>query len=278
MIAIVLALICAFSYGVADFWGGLATRRGSIWKVLPIIVAAGILTLSLAVPFLGATFSQAAILAGIGAGLSGTVGYIFLMYGLALGPMSVVAPISAVMGSIIPFAVGLLRGETLSTIGFIGAGLALVSIVLVSRSTADATHPVTAKAVIVAIIAGLGIAGYFLGISGGPDDSGLAPVIVGRLVTGGIFIVVAIAKWKTIRDEAIDYKLALASGSLDVVGGASFMLATRAGDLVLVAVLAALYPAFTVLLARFVLHERMERHQLIGLLGAGAAVVLLATS
>jgi len=278
MIAIVLALICAFSYGVADFWGGLATRRGSIWKVLPIIVAAGILTLSLAVPFLGATFSQGAVLAGIGAGLSGTVGYIFLMYGLALGPMSVVAPISAVMGSIIPFAVGLLRGETLSTIGFIGAGLALVSIVLVSRSTADATHPVTAKAVIVAIIAGLGIAGYFLGISGGPDDSGLAPVIVGRLVTGGIFIVVAIAKWKTIRDEAIDYKLALASGSLDVVGGASFMLATRSGDLVLVAVLAALYPAFTVLLARFILHERMERHQLIGLIGAGAAVVLLATS
>jgi hypothetical protein len=71
MIAIVLALICAFSYGVADFWGGLATRRGSIWKVLPIIVAAGILTLSLAVPFLGATFSQGAVLAGIGAGLSG---------------------------------------------------------------------------------------------------------------------------------------------------------------------------------------------------------------
>jgi drug/metabolite transporter (DMT)-like permease len=278
MAAIILALMCAFSYGVADFWGGLATRRGSIWKVLPIIVAAGILTLLIALPFLGATFSRSAILAGIAAGLSGTVGYIFLMYGLALGPMSVVAPISAVMGSIIPFAVGLLRGETLSTLGFIGAGLALVSIVLVSRSTADATHPVTAKAVIVAIIAGLGIAGYFLGISGGPDDSGLAPVIVGRLVTGGIFIVIAIAKWKTIREGAIDYKLAIASGSLDVVGGATFMLATRAGDLVLVAVVAALYPAFTVLLARFILHERMERHQLIGLLSAGAAVALLASS
>lgn len=278
MAAIVLALMCAVSYGVADFWGGLATRRGSIWKVLPIIVAAGILTLILAVPFLGASFSQAAILAGVAAGLSGTIGYIFLMYGLAVGPMSVVAPISAVIGAIIPFTVGLLRGETLSTIGFTGAGLALVSIVLVSRSTADATHPVTAKAVVVSIIAGLGIAGYFLGISGGPDDSGLAPVIVGRLVTGGIFIVIAIAKWKMIRDGAIDYKLAIASGSLDVVGGATFMLATRAGDLVLVAVLAALYPAFTVLLARLVLHERMERHQLMGLFSAGAAVVILATS
>ena len=270
--------MCAVSYGVADFWGGLATRRGSIWKVLPIIVAAGIVTLGIAVPFFGATFSQGAIVAGVAAGLSGTIGYIFIMYGLALGPMSVVAPISAVIGAIIPFAVGFLRGETLSTVGFIGAGLAFVSIVLVSRSTADATHPVTAKAVIVAIIAGLGIAGYLLGISGGPDDSGLAPVMVGRLVTGGIFIVIAIAKWKTIRDGAIDYKLAIASGSLDVVGGTTFMLATRAGDLVLVAVVAALYPAFTVLLARFVLHERMERHQLIGLVSAGAAVVLLATS
>jgi drug/metabolite transporter (DMT)-like permease len=101
---------------------------------------------------------------------------------------------------------------------------------------------------------------------------------VGRLVTGGIFVFIAIAKWKTIRQGAIDYKLAIASGSLDVVGGTTFMLATRAGDLVLVAVVAALYPAFTVLLARFVLHERMERHQLIGLIGAGAAVALLASS
>lgn len=278
MTALVLALMCAISYGVADFWGGLATRRGSIWKVLPVIVATGIVTLGIAVPFLGATFSQGAIVAGVAAGISGTIGYIFIMYGLALGPMSVVAPISAVIGAIIPFAFGFISGETLSTTGFIGAGLAFVSIVLVSRSTEDATHPVTAKAVIVAVIAGLGIAGYLLGLSGGPDDSGLAPVLVGRFVTAGFFIVIAIAKWHAIRDGAIDYKLALASGSLDVVGGTTFMLAARAGDLVLVAVVAALYPAFTVLLARFVLHERMERHQLIGLIGAGAAVVLLATS
>ena len=130
MTAIVLALMCAVSYGVADFWGGLATRRGSIWKVLPIIVATGIVTLAIAVPFFGATFSQGAILAGVAAGISGTIGYIFIMYGLALGPMSVVAPISAVIGAIIPFAVGFWRGETLSTVGFIGAGLAFISIVM----------------------------------------------------------------------------------------------------------------------------------------------------
>lgn len=278
MTAIILALVCALSYGIADFWGGLATRRGSIWKVLPVIVATGVVTLLLAIPFFGADFSSGAIKAGVAAGLAGTIGYVFIMYGLALGPMSVVAPISAVIGAIIPFGVGFFRGETLSTVGFIGAGLAFISIVLVSRSTQDATHPVTAKAVVVAIIAGLGIAGYLLGISGGPDDSGLAPVMVGRLVTSGIFIFIALATWKTIRFGKIDYRLAIASGALDVVGGATFMLATRAGDLVLVAVLAALYPAFTVLLARLVLHERMERHQLLGLVGAGAAVLLLVTS
>lgn len=278
MTAVLLALVCALSYGIADFWGGLATRRGSIWKVLPVIVLTGIVTLLIAIPFFGADFSPGAIKAGIAAGLAGTLGYVFLMYGLALGPMSVVAPISALIGAIIPFGVGFLRGETLSTLGFIGAGLAFISIVLVSRSTEDASHPVTTKAVIVAIIAGLGIAGYLLGISSGPDDSGLAPVMVGRLVTGGIFIFIAIATWKTIRHGEIDYRLAIASGALDVVGGATFMLATRAGDLVLVAVLAALYPAFTVLLARIVLHERMERHQLLGLVGAGTAVLLLVTN
>lgn len=278
MTAIILALVCALSYGIADFWGGLATRRGSIWKVLPVIVLTGIVTLLIAIPFFGADFSSGAIKAGVAAGLAGTLGYVFLMYGLALGPMSVVAPISALIGAIIPFGVGFLRGETLSTLGFIGAGLAFISIVLVSRSTEDASHPVTTKAVIVAIIAGLGIAGYLLGISSGPDDSGLAPVMVGRLVTGGIFVFIAIATWKTIRHGEIDYRLAIASGALDVVGGATFMLATRAGDLVLVAVLAALYPAFTVLLARLVLHERMERHQLLGLVGAGTAVLLLVTN
>jgi drug/metabolite transporter (DMT)-like permease len=278
MTAILLALVCALSYGIADFWGGLATRRGSIWKVLPVIVITGIATLLIAIPFFGADFSSGAIKAGVAAGLAGTLGYVFLMYGLALGPMSVVAPISAVIGAIIPFGVGFLRGETLSAVGFVGAGLAFISIVLVSRSTEDASHPVTSKAVIVAIIAGLGIAGYLLGISSGPDDSGLAPVMVGRLVTGGIFIFIAMATWKTIRNGEIDYRLAIASGALDVVGGATFMLAARAGDLVLVAVLAALYPAFTVLLARLVLHERMERHQLLGLVGAGTAVLLLVTS
>ena len=278
MTAVLLALVCALSYGIADFWGGLATRRGSIWKVLPVIVLTGIVTLLIAIPFFGADFSSGAIKAGVAAGLAGTLGYVFLMYGLALGPMSVVAPISALIGAIIPFGVGFLRGETLSTLGFIGAGLAFISIVLVSRSTEDASHPVTTKAVIVAIIAGLGIAGYLLGISSGPDDSGLAPVMVGRLVTGGIFVFIAIATWKTIRHGEIDYRLAIASGALDVVGGATFMLATRAGDLVLVAVLAALYPAFTVLLARIVLHERMERHQLLGLVGAGTAVLLLVTN
>jgi drug/metabolite transporter (DMT)-like permease len=278
MTAILLALVCALSYGIADFWGGLATRRGSIWKVLPVIVITGIATLLIAIPFFGADFSSGAIKAGVAAGLAGTLGYVFLMYGLALGPMSVVAPISAVIGAIIPFGVGFLRGETLSAVGFVGAGLAFISIVLVSRSTEDASHPVTSKAVIVAIIAGLGIAGYLLGISSGPDDSGLAPVMVGRLVTGGIFIFIAMATWKTIRNGEIDYRLAIASGALDVVGGATFMLAARAGDLVLVAVLAALYPAFTVLLARLVLHERMERHQLLGLVGACTAVLLLVTS
>jgi len=275
MTAILLALVCAVSYGVADFWGGLATRRASVLKVLPVIVISGVLMLLCFLPFLHADFSPAAVRAGVFAGLAGVFGYALVMYSLALGPMSVVAPITAVTASIIPFTVGIVRGDRLSLTSSIGAVIALLSIILVSRTTADATHAITRKAVVSALLAGVSVSGYLLGISGGPTDSGIAPVLVARCVTGVLFTVAALTQLKRLGTEQPNYKLAIASGSLDVWGGTGFMLATRHGALAMVSVISALYPALTVLLARVVLHERLERHQVIGLGGAGLAVVLL---
>ncbi len=275
MTAILLALVCAFAYGIADFWGALATRRASILKVLPVIVISGIVMLLCFWPFLGADFSHDAIRAGLFAGLSGVFGYALVMYSLALGPMSVVAPLTAVTAAIIPFTVGIVRGDQLSPVSLLGAAIALISIVLVSRTTEDATHPITRKAVVSALLAGVAVSGYLLGISSGPTNSGIAPVLVARCFTGALFVIAALTQIKRLGQEEPNYKLAIASGSLDVWGGTGFMLATRHGALALVSVIGALYPALTVLLARIVLHERLERHQVIGLGGAGLAVVLL---
>ena len=227
-------------------------------------------------PFIGIKMSQEAILAGLFSGLTGALGYGLVLQSLALGPMGVVAPITAVTAAVFPFGVGYFRGEQLSIQGWVGAVFALISVVLVSRSTADASHPVTRKAIITAAVGGLCVAGYLLGLAAAPQDSGIASVLVARVATFFIVGSIALARWKSFGNERPDYKMAIASGALDVWGGTSFMLASRQGDLVIVSVISALYPALTVLLARIILHERLERHQVAGLVGAGLSVTLLA--
>ncbi len=278
MSAILLAFACAFSYGFGDYFGGLATRKSPLLKVLPITVGTGLVSLLIATPFLGADFNRHAVTAGLSAGAFGIVGYIFVLKSLGLGPMGAVAPITALVAVIIPFSVGLFRGERLTLTGSIGALLAMASIVLVSRSTADATHPLSKTAVIYAIFGGFGFAGFLLSVSSAPVGSMLAPVIMARLVTLVVFCIAALATWKSIANNPVDYKRSMASGALDVWGGTTFMLAAQRGQLVVISVIAALYPAITVLLARIFLKERLERHQVIGLFGAGLAVVLLTVS
>jgi drug/metabolite transporter (DMT)-like permease len=192
--------------------------------------------------------------------------------------MGAVAPITALVAVIIPFSVGLFRGERLTISGSIGALLAMASIVLVSRSTRDATHPLTKTAAIYAVFGGFGFAGFLLSVGSAPIGSGLSPVITARSLTLIIFCVTALVLWKSLVGKPVDTKRAMASGALDVWGGTTFMLASQRGQLVVISVIAALYPAITVLLARIFLKERLERHQVVGLYGAGIAVVLLTIS
>jgi len=278
MAAILLAFACALSYGFGDYFGGLATRTSPLFKVLPITVGTGLLSLLIAAPFLGADFSREAVTAGLFAGTFGVVGYIFVLKSLGLGPMGAVAPITALVAVIIPFSVGLFRGERLTVTGSIGALLAMASIVLVSRSTIDATHPLTTTAASFAMLGGFGFAGFLLSVSSAPVGSGLSPVITARSLTMLIFCVTAVVLRKSMAGNPVDAKRAMASGALDVWGGTTFMLATQRGQLVIISVVAALYPAITVLLARVFLAERLERHQVIGLIGAGLAVILLTIS
>ena len=154
----------------------------------------------------------------------------------------------------------------------------MASIVLVSRSTIDATHPLSKAAAIFAVLGGFGFAGFLLSVSSAPVGSVLAPVIVARSVTMVVFCTAAIFTWKSIVKSPVDYKRAMASGALDVWGGTTFMLAAQRGQLVTISVIAALYPAITVLLARIFLKERLERHQVVGLFGAGLAIVLLTSA
>ena len=275
MTAIFLSLLAAGLYGVGDFWGGLASRRTNILRILPTILFTGSLTIFALIPFLGASFTPDSIRAGVIAGVFGTAGFVLVYSALAIGPMGVASAIIAVLAAGIPYGLDLIRGTHLSALGVIGSILAFVSILLVCRSTEEATHPVTRKLIVLSVIAGFAVAGFFLGLALAPQDSGLAPITVTR----GIQLTMVVIFWATRRKKFTgdkpDHKMGVGSGIADALAAAAFIFATHSGSLAVVAIVTNLYPAITLLFAHFVIHEKLERHQIVGMIGACASVGLL---
>jgi len=146
----------------------------------------------------------------------------------------------------------------------------------VSAGTADGRARVTRPALLLAFGAGAAIAVQLVCLHQAPSGSGVAPLIVGRAVTSALTLGAAVLWRRRLGSERPAYALAAAAGVLDSLAGVLFLLAARSGDLAVVAVITALYPAGTVLLARAVLAERIHRGQLAGLGAAALAVGLLA--
>lgn len=276
MFAVGLSLLSALLYGIGDFWGALASRRAHIMQILPTILVSGTLSVFASIPFLGADFNSESMKYGIFAGFFGTAGFIMFYRALAIGPMGIASAIIAVVSTTIMYAVDIARGTHISTMGLVGALLAMASIVLVSKSTEDATHPVTAPMVRTAIIAGIVVAGFFLPLAYAPKDAGVATFATTRMTQLTLVLVASVILRNKIRKHGTpDYKLALATGVADALGAIAFIFANHSGSLAIVAVISNLYPAVTLIIAHFVIHERVERHQYVGMVGAVASVALL---
>ena len=125
-----LALVSALVWGVADFVGGLASRRSTPLQTLVLTTPAG-LVLIVPVALLVGGDPAGTALPGIGAALFGAMGILLLYAALTIGPMGVVSPIAAVLGAAIPVVVGLLRGDRPGTAAYVGMALAVVAIVTV---------------------------------------------------------------------------------------------------------------------------------------------------
>ena len=158
-VAEALAVLSSISYGAADFLGGLATKRGStVFSAVVWSQATGLALVLLALPFLPAASPTAADLAwGAATGLAGGIGLALLYRGLAVGLMSVVAPVTAVCAVIIPVAVGFALGERPTGIAAAGVVLALVAIVLISQSGESAEGRTAGTGVPIAIASGIAI-------------------------------------------------------------------------------------------------------------------------
>lgn len=281
--AAVLALVAALAYGTGDFFGGLAARRLPPAAVVVRSNAVGLLGLLVALPIVGHDhLAPRDLVYGALGGTAGAVGVLLLYRGLAQGTMSLVAPITAALSAVVPVSVGIAGGERPSAVALVGIPLALVAIVLLSRDPDGAGSATGLSPTLLAtsIGAGLGFGLFFVAIDQAGDDAGLWPVVAGRGASVSIFVVVA-AVSASARVGGPSARigttpaLLVACGLLDAGANALFLLATHQGMLTLVAVIGALYPASTLLLARVVLDERLARPQLGGVALAGIAVALV---
>jgi len=276
MIALVLALGSSLAYGCADFFGGLGARKAHVLRTVMIAAPASLVVELVLWPLLGADFSAGALLWGAASGVASAAAFVLLYRVLAIGPMNVLSPVTALASAALPVGVGLVQGEHLTAAGLVGLPLALVAVVLVSAGPGVRSARPSRVALLLAFGAGAAIALQLVFLHQAPPDSGVAPLIVGRTVSSAIALTAAGLMHRRLGPERPAYALSAAAGALDSVANLLFLIAARSGDLAVVAVIVALYPAGTVLLARRVLNERLHRGQLIGLGVAAVAVSLLA--
>ncbi len=228
--------------------------------------------------------SRADLFWGGVAGLMGSAGVGLLYRALAIGTMAVVAPLTAVCAVIIPVAAGVLLGERPGALASAGIVLALIAIVLVSQQPTagggvGSRGGMRPPGIPEALCAGVAIGFFFLALARTAHSAGLWPLVTARSVGALFFAAVAVIRpaerRAVLRMRPPMAVLASGGGALDMTANALYLVASRYGALSGVVTLASLYPASTVLLARVVLGERLNRVQVAGVACALAAVVLI---
>ena len=282
MLTIVLGFATALVYGFADFFGAIASK-----KIAPVIVtclsgATGLLFLFALTPIFGATANPDAIGWGVWAGVWSAFAMTCLYASLAIGPISILSPVGAVVSAIVPAMVGFAQGDRFSWLGWVAIALILIAVVLVGFVPGEDVRLPSAKGLLLAIGAGLGIGAVLICLDAAPQDSGLTPVILLRAVSAlllGVYFIGSLILGRVKPSQKVSRKFwfaLLGAGLLDSSANVFFLMASRAGSLTVVSVLTALYPLGTIILARVFLKEKIARVQTVGVLLALAASALLA--
>lgn len=274
MLAPLLGLASAISWGAGDFCGGLAAKRTPVLGVLVLGYAVGAAAVAGAALLTGEVAPPLAALGwAAGAALAGTVGLGALYRGLAVGRMAVVAPVSAVLSAALPVVWGALSEGLPAAAKVAGFALALAGIWLVARSGAGAADR---QGLVLALTAGAGFGGFLVLIHQASARGPFWPLAAARAVSLALVLGVALIRRRPWRPAAAAAPLALGSGLLDAAGNALFVLASRAGRLDVAAVLSSMYPASTILLAAALLREPVGRAQAVGVALLFVAIALIA--
>ncbi len=279
---LLLALASALAWGAGDFYGGLATRDAKAIGTTFVSQGVGLVGL-VVVSVLGAggVLVVADLGWGIGAGLCSMIGLGLFYEAMGRGSFGPVATLTSVVSGAIPIIFGLVLGERPSKFVLAGVCIAVFAIWLIAGEKKTADHETTNVATLFALGAGIFFGGYFVLLSRSGDESGLWSLVAGRsaatLVLGLTILILgygnADAAWVP---PSRSLKLCAVAGLLDASANALYFYASRNGLLSVVAVVASMYPASTILLARLTLRERVNHRRLTGMMVGLAAVSIIA--
>ena len=273
--AALLALGGALCWGVGDFFGGLASRRTAVLTVLALSQAIGLAGIVVWVAVSDDAFPGAPeLLPAAGAGVAGAIGLGALYRGFAIGAIGIVAPISAA-APVVPLAVDGAGGDVPDALQWLGIALVLTGIVALSREPSAERERRLAAGAALALVAALSFGLFFVGIDAGADESASWAVVAARLASTTFAVAAALVLRTSLRAPAALLPMIAAVGIFDTGANVFVAAATNHGAVGIVAVLSALYPVVTIVLAWLVLGERLGRTKRVGGLVAlaGAAFV-----
>ncbi|MFZ5821162.1 MAG: EamA family transporter [Chloroflexota bacterium] len=283
MLPIIYGLLAAAGWGAADFTGGLASRRtGAYRTVLYSEVVGLVFIISAVVLTQEARPAWPALALAGAAGAIGTTGLLMLYHALATGKMSIATPVSALMAAAIPVLAGTLMEGFPGVWTFLGFGLSLAAIWLISREAGNDSHILTHISELrLPLLAGIGFGTYFILMHNAAQTATFWPMIASR--SGGTLIMLLYKApqssmpmrrdtWRVTRGA---WPFIIVNSLLDAGGNALYLLSSQAGRMDVAAVLSSMYPAVTVLMAALILKERVARSQAIGILLALVAILFL---
>jgi drug/metabolite transporter (DMT)-like permease len=289
VLAVVLALASALGYGSSDYVAGLATRATSVVRVSLLEQAAAMVVALLIVPFVsGGVLSAAAAAWGAASGVTGVAGAMVLYLGFRNAEFSVASTLSAVGSAALAVVAGLLFGERPGVVALAGIVLAIPAIAAVSASPAAGPVPGPgpgraaagrhAVGVAYGLVAGVCFALYFISLNRAGSGSGLWPVLVGQFTALFVALCISVGTRELWLPEPGARLNSALTGATAVGGTIFFFVASHDGLLAVTAVITALYPGVTILLARILLGERLTKLRVAGLCLAGASVALIAVA
>ncbi len=279
MISIIYGLLAALSWGAGDFTGGLASRKVGVFRSVFYAEIIGIIFLFFATLFFTEPFpNQHVVIYSLLAGAVGTIGIMLLYYAMSVGVMSIAAPVAALLGAAIPVIFGIFTEGLPEYLTLIGFAFALFAVWMISSADADIKNIFTHLADLkLPLLAGVAFGCYFILIDYAINGSNatIYPLILSRF--GGLILITVylLITRTSLKIDVSAFPIISINGVLDLVGNLFFILASRAGRLDVAAVLSSLFPGATVLLASIFLKEKLSRNQLIGVIAALIAIVLM---